>query len=101
MIGAREENLGSTRCETREMRLPNHQEMEKADMTMNNWIQQTCYMSAATSGPEEPNTFNDAWNHHSPKERTKWREAITKELYCMEEKSIWKETRKPDVPKDS
>ena len=37
---------------------------------MDNWIQETCYMSAVTSGPEEPNTFNDAWNHHSPNERT-------------------------------
>ena len=57
-------------------------------MIMDNWIQETCYMSAVTSCPEEPNTFNDAWNHHSPNERTKLREAVTKELYRMEEKSL-------------
>ena len=36
MIGAREENLGSTRSETRKMRSPHHQKMERADMTMDN-----------------------------------------------------------------
>ena len=35
MIGARENNLGSTRSETRAMRSPNNQEMERADMK---WI---------------------------------------------------------------
>ena len=69
-------------------------------MTMDNWIQQACYMSDVTSGSEEPNTFNDAWNHHSPNERTKWIEVVTKELYCMEEKRVWKETKIIDVPKD-
>ena len=56
MIGARENNLGSTRSEKRAMRSPNNQEMERPDMTMDNWIQETCYsyMSAVTSGPEEP-----------------------------------------------
>ena len=46
MIGAREENLGSTRSESREMRSPHHQEMERIDMTMDNWIQETCYIPA-------------------------------------------------------
>ena len=57
-------------------------------MTMDNQIQETCYMSAVACGPEETNSFNDAWNHHSPNERTKWREAVTEELYCMEEERV-------------
>ena len=46
MIGARGDHLGSTRSETREMRSSNNQEMERADMTMDNWTQELCYMSA-------------------------------------------------------
>ena len=44
MIVAREENLGSTRTERWEMRSPHHQEMDRADMTMDNCIQETCYI---------------------------------------------------------
>ena len=66
MIGAREENLGSKRSQTLEMRSPSNQAMERANINMDNWIQETCYMSVVTSGPDEPNHFNEAWNHHSP-----------------------------------
>ena len=48
MIGARQENLGSTRSKTREMSSMHHQEMHRADMTMNNSNQETCYISAVT-----------------------------------------------------
>ena len=38
--------------------------MERADLTMEDWIQETCFISAVTSGPSEPKTFQEAW--HSP-----------------------------------
>ena len=63
MIGAREDNLGSTRSQTLEMRSPSNQAMERANTNMDNWIQETCYISAVTSGPDEPSNFNEAWNH--------------------------------------
>ena len=66
------------------MRSPSKQAMERANINMDNWIQETCYMSAVTSGPDEPNNLNDAWNHQFLNERRNWREPITKELYCME-----------------
>ena len=78
LIGAMEENLGSTRSQTFEMRSPSNQVMERANINMDNWIQETCYMSAVTSGPDEPNNFNEAWNHQSLNERRKWRDAIKK-----------------------
>ena len=52
MIGAREENLGSTRSQTLEMRSPSKQSMERANINMDNWIQETCYISVVTSGPD-------------------------------------------------
>ena len=48
MIGAREGNLGSTRSQTLEMRSANNQEMERANINMDNWIQETCYMSVVS-----------------------------------------------------
>ena len=52
MIGAKEENLGSTRSQTLELRSPSNQVMEQAYMNMENWIQEACYMSSVTSGPD-------------------------------------------------
>ena len=45
--------------------------MERADLTMEDWIQETCLISAVASGPTEPKTFQEAW--HSPvKEENNW-----------------------------
>ena len=54
MIGARAENLGSARSQTLGMRSPSNQALERANINMDNWIQETCYISAVTSGPDEP-----------------------------------------------
>ena len=64
MIGAREETLGRTRSETKELSSPTNESMERADLTLEDWIQETCLISAVTSGPTEPKTFQEAW--HSP-----------------------------------
>ena len=60
MIGAREETLGKTRSETKELLSPTNESMERADLTMEDWIQETCFISAVTSGPNEPKTFQEA-----------------------------------------
>ena len=54
MIGAREETLGKTRSETKALSSPTNESMERADLTMEDWIQETCLISAVTSGPTEP-----------------------------------------------
>ena len=66
MIGARKEELGRTRSQTKEMMSPRNESMERAELTMEDWIQETCLISAVASGPTEPNTFQEAW--HSPVE---------------------------------
>ena len=38
-----------------------------ADLNLDNWVQESCFMSALTSHPEEPKTFNEAWSHQEPK----------------------------------
>ena len=39
MIGARKETLGKTRSETKALSSPTNESMERADLTMENWIQ--------------------------------------------------------------
>jgi hypothetical protein len=46
----------------------------------------------------EPTTFDDAWNHPSPKDRELWRAAINKELGDMDDKKVWEIINKEDVP---
>ena len=43
--------------------------MERDELTMEDWIQETCPVSAVTSGPTEPKPFQEAW--HSPVEEEK------------------------------
>ena len=74
MIGAREETLGRTRSETKELSSPTNESMERADLTLEDWIQETCLISAVTSGPTEPKTFQEAWHSQLKKKETigKW-----------------------------
>ena len=62
MIGAREETLGRTRSETKSLSCPTNESMERADFTLEEWIQETSLISAVTSGPNEPKTFQEAWH---------------------------------------
>ena len=62
MIGARKEELGRTRSQTKEMMSPKNESMDRAELTMEDWIQETCLISAETSGPTEPKTFQEAWH---------------------------------------
>ena len=39
-----------------------NESMERADLTMEDWIQVTCLISAVTSGPTDPKTFQEAWH---------------------------------------
>ena len=66
MIGARKEDLGRTRSQTQEMMSPRNESIERAELTMEDWIHETCLITAVTSGPTEPKTFQEAW--HSPVE---------------------------------
>ena len=72
MIGARKESLGKTRSQTKEMSSPRNESMERADLTMEDWIQETCLISAVTSGPTEPKTFQEAWHYSVESERNNW-----------------------------
>ena len=67
---------------------------------MDNWVQESCSISAPTSDPEEPKTFNEAWNHQQQNIRNLWREAIKKDLNNMEYKKVWTEKQKHEIPTD-
>ena len=93
MIGAREEPLGKTRCETKEMSSPRNESMERADLTMEDWIQETCLISAVTSGPTEHKTFQEAWRYPIENDRNNWGAAIRKEIRSMINRGVWRKNR--------
>ena len=83
MIGARKEELGRTRSQTKEMMSPKNESMERAELTMEDWIHETCLISAVTSGPTEPKTFPAALHSPVEEERQKWQIAIREEIRSM------------------
>ena len=98
MIGAREETLGKTRSETKELSSPTNESMERADLTMEDWIQETCFISAVTSGPSEPKTFQEAWHSPVKEDRENWQKAIRKEIKSMINKGVWRKVDKKNIP---
>ena len=98
VIGARKETLGKTRSQTKEMSSPRNESMERADLTMEDWIQETCLISAVTSGTTEPKTFEEAWHYQVESERDNWRVAIRKEIRSMIERGVWRKTDKKRIP---
>ena len=89
MIGARKEELGRTRSQTKEMMSPKHESMERPELTMEDWIQETCLISAVTSGPTEPKTFQEAWHSPVEAEKQNWQIAIRKEIKSMINRGFW------------
>ena len=82
------------------MSSPKNESMERADLTMENWIQETCLISAVTSGPTEPKTFQEAWHCENEKERNIWRTAIRKEMRSMIDREVWRKTERKKIPND-
>ena len=69
MIGARNETLGEPRSETKALSSPSNESIERADLAIEDWIQETYLISAVTSGPTEPKTFQEAWQYPIENER--------------------------------
>ena len=100
MIGAREEELGRTRSQTQEMMSPRNESMERAELTMEDWMHETCLISAVTSGPTEPKTFQEAWHSPIEEERNNWQIAIRKEIKSMINRGVWRKIDKVKIPEN-
>ena len=100
MIGARKEELGRTRSQTKEMMSPRNESMERAELTMEDWIHETCLISAVTSGPTEPKTFQEAWHSPVESERRNWQTAIRKEIKSMINRGVWRKIGKVMMPEN-
>ena len=100
MIGARKEELGRTRSQTKEMMSPKNESMERAELTMEDWIHEPCLISAVTSGATEPKTFQEAW--HSPVEegRQNWQIAIRKEIRSRINWGVWRKIDRAKIPEN-
>ena len=72
------------------MSSPRNESMERADLTMEDLIHETCLNSAVPSGPTEPKTFQEACHFPIEKDRDNWRVAIRKQIRSMIERGVWK-----------
>ena len=97
MIGAREETLVRTRSETKSLSSRTNESMEKADFTLDEWIQETCLISAVTSGLNEPKTFQEAWHSPVEEERNNWQMAIRKEIKSMIKRGVWRKVDRKNI----
>ena len=100
MIGATEEELGRTRSQTQEMMSPRNESMERAELTMEDWIHETSLISAVASGPTEPKTFQEAWHSPVEEERNNWQIAIKKEIKSMNNRGVWRKIDKVKIPEN-
>ena len=82
------------------MSSPRNESMERADLTMEDWIQETCLISAVTSGPTEPKTFQEAGHYPVENERDSWRAANRKEIRSMINRGVWRKTNRAKIPKN-
>ena len=100
MIGARKEELGRTRSQTKEMMSPKTESMKRAELIMEDWIQDTCLISAVTSGPTEPKTFQEAWHSPVEEEKENWQIAIRKEIRSMVNREVWRKIDRAKIPEN-
>ena len=75
--------------------------MERAELTMEDWIHETCLISAVTSGPTEPKTFQEAWHSPVEEERNSCQDAIRKEIKSMINRGVWRKIDKVMIPENT
>ena len=100
MTGASEEELGRTRSQTQEMMSPRNESMERFELTMEDWIHETCLISAVTSGPTKPKTFQESWHSPVEEERNNWQTAIRKEIKSVINRGVWRKIDKVKIPEN-
>ena len=74
--------------------------MERAELTMEDWMHETCLISAVTSGPTEPKTFQEAWHSPVEEERQNWQIAIRKEIKSMINRGVWRKIDRVKIPEN-
>ena len=80
------------------MSSPRNASMERADLTMEDWIQEICLISSVISGPTEPKSFQEAWHYPVESERDNWRVAIRKEIRSLIERGVLRKTDRKRIP---
>ena len=97
MIGARKEKWGRTRSQTKEIMSPRYETMERAELTMGDWIQESCLFLAVASGPTEPKTFQEAWHSPVEEEKENCQIAIRKEIRHMINRGVWRKINRVKI----
>ena len=70
------------------------------DRTCDN-LSEIVLVGATDESYKSPKTFEKAWNHENNYVRSKWSDAIEKEVENMEKNQVWRIMTKDQVPADS
>ena len=100
IIGARKDELGRPRSQTKEIMSSKKESMERAELTMEDWIQETYLISAVTSGPTEPKAFQEVWHSPVEEEKQNWQAAIRKVIRSMINRGVWRKIDKAKIPEN-
>jgi hypothetical protein len=71
---------------------------ERADLIIDRTTNEFDFSANSCQPYEEPNSFQEAWDHKDPLQRTQWREAIHKEFRNMYKRGVWPKIKKATVP---
>jgi hypothetical protein len=56
------------------------------------------FIAGAKEDYDEPKSYHDAWDNPDPAQKTKWQEAISKELQDMKTRKVWKTIKRSEIP---
>ncbi|MEM9079014.1 MAG: hypothetical protein AAGC43_18390, partial [Bacteroidota bacterium] len=59
-------------------------------------LNETAFVTATMSDPDEPQTFQESWHHADLNEQKKWREAIKLGFRKMIDMGVWRKVGKED-----
>ena len=82
------------------MMSPKNESMERTELTMEDGIQETCLISAVTSRPTEPKTFQEAWHSPVEEEKENWQITIRKEIRTMINRGVWRKIDRAKIPEN-
>ena len=61
---------------------------------------EVAFVGGTDESYDNPEQFQEAWNHPKTEEREYWREAIRKEFNDMIKRKVWRETRTSEIPEN-
>ena len=70
----------------------------KVGTNLQEWLQETAFVTSTMSDPIEPQSFQKGWWHEDLVEREKWRDAIRLEFHKIDQMNVWRKVSQMQRP---